>query len=61
MLKSLYEFEKRDRTIYDNIHEYCLTEKVNEEQLRVSVTKKNRIESLQKMLRVFRRLLDFVQ
>ena len=61
MLKSLYEFEKSDRTIYDNIHEYCLTEKVNEEQLRVSVTKKNRIESLQKMLRVFRRLLDFVQ
>jgi len=40
MLKSFYAFEKRDRTIYDSIHEYCLTEKVNEEQLRVSVKKK---------------------
>ena len=40
MLKSLYEFEKCDRTIYDSIHEYCLTEKVSEEQLRVSVKKK---------------------
>lgn len=36
MLES-YEFEKRDRTIYDGIHKYCLTEKVNEEHFRVSV------------------------
>ena len=40
MLKSLYEFEKCDRTIYDSIHEYCLTEKVNEERLRISIKKK---------------------
>lgn len=40
MLKSIYEFEKCDITFYDSIHAYCLTEKVNEEQLRVSVMKK---------------------
>jgi|LFRM01.2.fsa_nt_gb hypothetical protein len=40
MLIRLYEFERRDRTIYDSIHEYCFAEKVNEEQLRASLNKK---------------------
>lgn len=35
MLKNLYKFEKCKNTIYDCIHENCLVEKVNEEQLRV--------------------------
>lgn len=61
MLKSFYEFEKSDRTIYDSIHEYCLTEKVNEEQLRASVTKKERNRKSARMLRVLRFLLDFVR
>jgi hypothetical protein len=40
MLRSLYELEKRNKAIYDNVHEYCLAEKVNEEQLRISIKKK---------------------
>jgi hypothetical protein len=51
MLKS-YEFEKRDRTIYDGIHEYCLTEKVNEAQLRASVKKKEWNRNPARMLHV---------
>ncbi|MDD4297380.1 MAG: hypothetical protein PHC69_10580 [Ruminiclostridium sp.] len=61
MLKSFYEFEKRDRTIYDSIHEYCMTEKVNEEQLRLSVTKKEWNRKPARMLRVLRYLLSFVR
>ena len=40
MFLHLYDFKKRDKTIYDGIHDYCLIEKVNEDQLRLFVNKK---------------------
>ncbi|HOP09994.1 MAG TPA: hypothetical protein PK629_00720 [Oscillospiraceae bacterium] len=39
MLRTLYELEKCNVIIYDGIHEYCLAEKLNEEQLRASIKK----------------------
>jgi len=42
MLKPLYEYKKHDETIYDSVHEYCLTEKVSEERLRALVKKDKR-------------------
>ena len=42
MLNNSGRFEKRDGTIYDNVHEFCRCEKVNEEQFRVSLKKTSR-------------------
>ena len=36
MLNNSGRFEKRDGTIYDNVHEFCRCEKVNEEQFSIS-------------------------
>ncbi len=39
MLKSLYEHEKANNNIYDGVREYCITEQLNEEYFRASITK----------------------
>jgi len=40
MLKSLYEYEKNNKNIYDGVKEYCLAERVNEEYFRASMVQK---------------------
>jgi len=39
ILGSLYEHEKTNRDVYDNIREYCAIEQVDEEYLRSSIRK----------------------
>lgn len=39
MLINLYEYEKTGKKTFDNIREYCLTEKVSEDYLRSSICK----------------------
>lgn len=56
MLKSFYEFEKFNNINYDSIYEYCLTEKVNEEQLRVFLRKKEWKRNPARMYGFFRNL-----
>ncbi len=57
MLRSLYEVGKCNKTIYDNVHEYCLAEKVNEEQLRISIKKKYWVKNPTKMHKFIGNLL----
>jgi hypothetical protein len=40
LLNGFYEFEKRDRAIYDGLREFCLVEKTNEEHLRAVLKEK---------------------
>jgi hypothetical protein len=40
MLKTLYEFEKENKNIYDDVREYCIAERVNEEYFRASMVQK---------------------
>lgn len=39
MLKSLYEHEKDNKNIYDDIRKYCMAEQVNEAHFRASIKK----------------------
>lgn len=57
MLKSLYEFEKCNKSIYDSVHEYCLAEKMNEEQLRVSINKREWVKKPTRMYKFIGNLL----
>ena len=39
MFKNLYEYEKDNRNIYDEVRQYCMAEHLNEEYLRDSIIK----------------------
>lgn len=61
MLRNLHKLERCDRTIHDDIHEYCLTEKVKEVQLRVSIKKKERKSHLSRLLPVLKNILSIIK
>lgn len=55
MYNSYYEYEKCHNNIYDQIREYCICERVNEEHLRSLITssfgKKKPVERFQRFFR----------
>lgn len=46
----IYEFEKITKNIYDDVREYCITEKVDEEYLRSSLIKDGEKKSMKRII-----------